>query len=167
MLISGGHFVLEQLVLENRKDVSTQDAVGCVAQELSKRLWPDDPRAQLFFCQHLVLVSDSDFQLFHTAATQIEANIKVSAAGTVDGRTLRYSEYLPSETILYSAVSIDPSILKAIQPVASAGVAPEAALDEQKCTEFLGECSAATWQLGGDETKGRGLCALRLAGAGS
>ena len=96
--------------------------------------------------KRLVVLNDSDFTYFAENATEVCARIKLDpSTKTVADGALFYQEFLPTETVLYSVVLAASS------------------KDEHKYTakQVLAEFALpGCLQVGGDETTGKGLCAL-------
>lgn len=104
--------------------------------------------------KRLVILSDTDFTHFVTTATEITARIRLNPeTKTVAKGALFYQEFLPAETLLYSTVLATGSRRGQQQS------APEM-LDylRRRLPEYL--------QVGGDETTGKGICAVHLATGG-
>lgn len=98
--------------------------------------------------KRLVVLSDTDFTHFAQHATEVSARIKLDpATKTVSGGALFYQEFLPTETLMYSVVLAAP---------ARDGSANSA---QDVLAEFAPPDQV---QVGGDETTGKGLCALKL-----
>ena len=104
--------------------------------------------------RQLVLVSDERFTHFVRHATEVTARIALDyEKKTVKEHALFYQEFLPAETLLYSVVLANPS-----------RVWSRSAEDGGKLLGKLGEIvqHVPFLQIGGDETTGKGLCAVRL-----
>lgn len=98
--------------------------------------------------KRLVVLSDTDFTYFAEHATEVSARIRLDPnTKTVAGGALFYQEFLPTETLMYSVVLAAPA------RDGSAGGAREI------MAEFVPPDQI---QVGGDETTGKGLCALTL-----
>ncbi len=101
-----------------------------------------------FDYKRMVVLNDTDFTYFAEHATEVSARIKLdSATKTVTGGALFYQEFLPAETVMYSVV------LAALSRDGQKASAKEV-LAEFDPPEYL--------QVGGDETTGKGLCAVKL-----
>ena len=99
----------------------------------------------------MVVLHDDDFTHFVRHATEIVARIGLnSETKTVKQGALFYQEFLPSETILYAVVFANASRRE--------GKAAQAA----GMLEYLRGQLPKVLQIGGDETTGKGLCAVRL-----
>lgn len=106
------------------------------------------PAIQGFEPKRVVVLNDTDFTHFAKHATEVSARIKLDAeTKTVTGGALFYQEFLPAETVMYSVVLAAGS------------------RDGQKMTakSVLAEFVEPPYlQVGGDETTGKGLCAVKL-----
>jgi CRISPR-associated protein Cmr4 len=106
------------------------------------------------FSRQLVVLSDNDFTHFARHATEVCARVGLDyETKTVKSGALFYQEFLPAETLLYAVVLANPS--------RSRREADPAAL-----LEALRRHLPAMLQIGGDETTGKGLCAVRLSEGG-
>jgi len=104
------------------------------------------------FMKKLVVLDDDAFKYFVTNTTEIVANIKIGENGTTVDGSLRYTEYLPSETIMYSTLAFDKARIKGT-------VLGGAEIKEKFITHF-----PENVQIGGNETTGKGIVKLTLAG---
>jgi CRISPR-associated protein Cmr4 len=102
-----------------------------------------------------VVLQDDDFGHFVRHATEVSARIGLDyEKKTVKEGALFYQEFLPPETLFYSLVFANESRYQG-HPMASGAV-----------LEYLRErlAEVRVLQVGGDETTGKGLCAVRLIG---
>jgi len=94
------YVILEDLLLEIKEIHKNCDLVG-----LLRNILPENVKDRIG--KKLVIVSDDVFTAFVTTTTEIVARIKIDAStGTVQKGALWYEEYLPSDTLLYSLVTI-------------------------------------------------------------
>lgn len=104
--------------------------------------------------QHLAIVGDDQFTHFARYATEVTARIALEyKTKTVRDGALFWEEFVPAETLFY-AVAIAAKSRKANCPLSASDILDRLGLQ-------LRERPIA--QIGGDETVGKGLCALRLA----
>lgn len=100
----------------------------------------------------LLLISDEMFKYVSENCTEIQTHIKIdSEKGTAKDGALRYSEYLPSDTILYSVVTYDSSCFD----------------NELKAETIKNNVESSIkdfMQIGGDATLGRGIVKLEWIG---
>jgi CRISPR-associated protein Cmr4 len=150
----GGQPVI--ILEENRFDVDSID--NSPAPWLAKyallatdemRYWRDNLQDKL------VVLNDDDFTQFVEQNTQIIPRVKLGdgkSSDTEKGGNLFYEENLPPETLLYSMVyGTDPLG----QPVNGMETVTD-------ILDFVGQVDGKRIQIGGDETIGRGLMAVRL-----
>lgn len=132
------------------------------AGEMAEILFPDtrDNFLKNFFAEKLVLLNDADFTFFVKETTEVVANIRIDESGTTESGSLRYSEYLPAETVLYSHVTCGPPRKPVKDKNYYQGLNLEGSddvvgifLEPDLFPQFL--------QVGGDETTGKGLVALQ------
>ncbi|MCR4413892.1 MAG: type III-B CRISPR module RAMP protein Cmr4 [Thermoguttaceae bacterium] len=102
---------------------------------------------------HLVVLEDDYFTHFVRHATEVVARIGLDyEKKTVKEGALFYQEFLPAETLFYALVFASDSRAEK-RPVKAAEVL-------KYVRSGLGEVKVL--QIGGDETTGKGLCAVRL-----
>lgn len=116
---------------------------------------------------HAILVPDDDFSDFVRMSTEVVTRIKIdNTSGTVQGGALFNEEYLPSESVLYSLLFI----ADAYQPQPGRLQAEEAvAPPRKKAAEIAAElekCIPPTFQIGANQTLGKGFVACRLVPGG-
>jgi CRISPR-associated protein Cmr4 len=118
---------------------------GSFAAALAAQLFGIDTYWAPFFRSRLLLVSNDNFGRLIREALVVEAQIQIddNRGTTVDG-SLRYTESLPTETLLVSAVRCE-------KPLTSGATLEEA------WKIFADLAAKPTIQLGADESKGRGL----------
>jgi len=94
--------------------------------------------------ERLLLISDEMFDYCVSSCTEIQTNIKIdSEKGTAKDGGLRYQEFLPSDTVLYSIVYFS-------------GKSNE--LQAETIKKYLQEAIDGFTQIGGDITLGKGIC---------
>ncbi|MBO4630822.1 MAG: type III-B CRISPR module RAMP protein Cmr4 [Lentisphaeria bacterium] len=141
VLFEGGKTVLEEYVLTQIPN-ATEDLkkISSLLLELS-----DDP-VWSEITDHLVIVSDEMFSYFVENACEVVTRIRINdATGTVDNGALFNQEQVPSETLLYTAISArkeDDDLFEIL-------------------ARKLGE-NGNQLQIGGDETIGLGVCSVKL-----
>lgn len=144
LLVDGDKLVLEEF--EFRQKVTKNPAADWVADNaVEDRATRDRLRA----C--LVVLGDDDFTHFVRHATEITARIGLdSQTKTVRPGALFYQECLPAETLFYSLVFANASRHQDHKKTAS------------QIMDYLRGNTPPVLQVGGDETTGKGLCAVRL-----
>lgn len=100
---------------------------------------------------HLVILSDTAFRDFALYATEVVTRVRLEANKTVARGGLWTEESLPADTLLYS-------------PVMTRKPATHA-MSDQDALQFVRGVAQGVFQLGGDETVGRGLVRAIWAGA--
>jgi CRISPR-associated protein Cmr4 len=152
LLQEGGQ---KKLVLEEFEFTCVQDAEG-VAKSLAERAVADAfTRQQLG--KHLVVLQDDDFTHFVRHATEVVARVGLDyERKTVKKGALFYQEFLPPETIFYAVV------------LASASRYESHPIKADKVLGYLDQQirAARILQIGGDQTTGKGLCAVKLCTRG-
>jgi len=106
------------------------------------------------FKKRLVLLPAEIFAYFVTHATEVVPNIKIDPATGTSTQGLRYSEYLPAETVLYCLLGFD-------KPRKEINNQPA---DENGVKEIFLEHFPPRIQIGADETKGKGFVELSVIG---
>jgi len=98
--------------------------------------------------ERLLLVSDDMYDYCVSSCTEVQTQIKIdSATGTAADTALRYQEFLPADSVLYSIVYFSKS----------------AGLNELQAETIQGHIEDVIKnfiQIGGDETLGRGICKI-------
>lgn len=148
LLVDGNKLVLEEFEFERTGDAD--DAAQWVAQRAFARGDKFTPRR---FEPHLVVLHDDDFTYFVRHATEVVARVGLDyERKTVKRGALFYEEFLPVETLFYSLVLASPSRREGHGKSA------------REILDYLRGKIPPVLQIGGDETIGKGLCAVRLDG---
>lgn len=149
-LSANGPYVLEDRVLQPRPEEELRDLAAKFNAALVEALF-DGSFWRDFYRGRIVIVSDDDFRDFCERAVPVEANIAMEETGvTVDG-SLRYTEYLPEETVLTSMITIDRPLKSGHQQLTN------------EVEALLRQClkgpsgDVPILQLGADESKGKGI----------
>jgi len=138
-----------KLLLEEFEFEVTGEAAG-VATWIAQHA-VSDAFTQERIKSHLVVLHDDDFTHFVRHATEVVARVGLDyERKTVKTGALFYEEFLPPETLFYSVVLANPSRRE--------GHGKSAA----DMLGYLRENMPSVLQIGGDETIGKGLCAVRL-----
>ncbi len=138
-----------RLVLEEFEFERTGDA-GDAAAWIATHAVADEPTQQRLR-NHLVVLSDDDFTHFVRHATEIVARVGLDyERKTVKTGALFYEEFLPPETLFYSLVLASASRREGDNKTAG------------DILRYLRKNLPPVLQIGGDETIGKGLCAVRL-----
>lgn len=146
MLLDGNKLVLEEFEFERTGDADA------VATWVSQRAVADEA-TQKRLQSHLVILHDDDFTHFVRHATEVVARIALDyERKTVKGTALFYEEFLPAETLFYAVV------------LASASRRDGHGKSSGDIMSYLRSQLPSYLQIGGDETIGKGLCAVRLDG---
>ncbi len=144
LLPTGNQVVLEEFIFQ-----VTKKADELIEQLASlPRCSSLDPQ---MLQQRLVIVHDNQLTHFVRFCTEVTARIGLDyETKTVNQGALFYQEFLPSETIFYSLI------------VASSSRNKEQALSAKEILNHLINANIQMLQIGGDETIGKGLCALGI-----
>ncbi len=138
-----------KLVLEEFEFARTGDA-DAVAAWVSQRAVADGA-TQKRLQRHLVVLHDDDFTHFVRHATEVVARVGLDyERKTVKTGALFYEEFLPAESLFYSVV------------LASASRREGHDRDPGEIMSYVRGNLPSLLQIGGDETIGKGLCAVRL-----
>ncbi len=142
---------VNKLVLEEFEFERTGDA-GTVAEWIANHA-VNDEFTQNRLKSHLVVLHDDDFTYFVRHATEIVARVGLNyERKIVKTGALFYEEFLPAETLFYSVV------------LANASRREGEGKSAQDILGYLRDNIPSILQIGGDETIGKGLCAVRLDG---
>ncbi len=116
-------------------------------------VYSDDDSMLKDFTDRLVVVSDTMFTYFTRFGTEIQANIRIGKNGVTEEGSLRYSEYLPQESLMFIPFQARCPFKK--DPYASANDVFDA---------FKEIITDERLQVGGDETTGKGIVTFALHG---
>ncbi len=143
----------DQVVLEEFDYRRTGDADGA-ARRLTK-LAVADHATKKRLRKNLVVLHDDDFTHFARHATEVLARVGLDyETKTVRKGALFYEEFLPPETIFYAGL------------IATDSRDPEGRLKAKDVLERLIRKTPRVLQVGGDQTIGKGLCAVRFLDGG-
>ena len=139
--------------------VILEDAVVNVSDEKQEDDFFKNTFSEL---KNLLLISDEMFDYAVSYCTEIQTNIKInSKTGTAEDGALRYQEFLPADSVLYSIVHYSGRNLGEIK---NDDQNPLAAQIKDLNAEMIKKHIEATVkdfiQIGGDETLGKGICKL-------
>ncbi|MCB4205241.1 type III-B CRISPR module RAMP protein Cmr4 [Deferribacterales bacterium Es71-Z0220] len=100
----------------------------------------------------LLLISDKMFDYCVSSCTEIQTNIKIdSKTGTAEDGSLRYQEFLPADSILYSIIYYSASSQE---------------LQAVNIKNYLQTTINSFLQIGGDVTLGKGVCKIKWIDGG-
>lgn len=160
-LVAGEHVVLEEFSFE--PDRGQAQALTAIGQWLADHALPPPPaqgpdpyaywRAAL--PRKLCVLPGDDFRDFALYATEVQTHVRLDRdTKTVEQGGLWTTESLPPDTLLYAPLLASPS-------------RNSAQLTGSEILQRVAGMGTARTQLGGDETTGQGIVALRfLIGAG-
>jgi CRISPR-associated protein Cmr4 len=144
LLVDGNKLVLEEFEFTR---VKWADSVaGWVASHVT-----EDKATQDRIRTNLAVLHDDDFTHFVRHATEVVARVGLDyQRKTVKQRALFYQEFLPAETLFYCLVIAEDSRRKDVKK------------DAVWTLRYAQQNVPAVLQIGGNETIGKGLCAVRL-----
>lgn len=134
------------------------DSLRTFLEWLTEGLFPDDKYWQEFFTDRAIILAEDDFAHLCRESLPVDANIQIlDETGVTKDGSLRYTEFLPAETLMYSQLSILSPLSKTMK-------------DEKQY--YVDEWenwvqSRPVIQFGADESKGKGitqLCYLKQNG---
>lgn len=147
LLVDGNKLVLEEFDFTHRGD-----ATNIASRIAGNAIGEKDRATRERMKMHLAILHDDDFTHFVRHATEVVARVGLDYdRKTVKQSALFYQEFLPPETIFYSLVLAEESRRK--------GTAMTAA----EVLNYVRDAMPPVLQIGGDETIGKGLCAVHLA----
>ncbi len=149
-LVTGNkEVVLEEFCFNVEGDASP------VARAIAPLMLADEPTRQRFL-SHFAILTDDQFNYFVQHATEVVARIGLNhETKTVSDKALFYQEFLPAETMFYSVVIASPSRNN------GKAMNPAEVIDYLRTALFTCD-GLPVIQVGGDETTGKGLCALSM-----
>lgn len=152
-LAQGGVMVLEELTFEKSDSGPNIDVQ---LKTLADMLFPEAAEYAPFknaFSKRAVILNDQDYFHFVQYATEVEPHNRIDdITGTVDERTgVWYTEYLPSESILYSALFIGKPRVQI-----------DAFKDAGEVKAYIEKLNGQRTWMGGDRTTGKGRVMTHL-----
>lgn len=152
-------YCIEGLILDCVNTDSARTAMAELAFRMVSQWFGDDESFwKKYLAARLLLVDDTSFSHLVLNATQVDPGIKIAGTGTTEIGSLRYTEYLPSETVLASIVASERPFMRPDPPE------NETAIDAlwDKVRNEYKKTADRYLQLGGDETKGKGIVRSRF-----
>lgn len=161
---AAGLLVDQRLLLEEYPYTTQNSAeLQSLATELAGLIYPDDQFLREEFGKKLVLLGDDDFTYFVKNATEVYPNIRIGESGTTARGSLRNTEYLPTETVLYSLVTCDDPK----KPEGNSNYYTNTGITDAASIQILFQDTLPDFvQVGADETIGKGLVALQYCVGG-
>lgn len=149
--------VLEEFSFSVKSNGDDQKKTNEIAKWISENAMPRSPEYSFWkgkILKNLVILPDNAFRDFTEFSTEVIARTKIdNTTKTVATGALWYEEHLPSDTILYSlALASDPL-----------GKKDNGMQTAEHILEFITDLQIDRFQLGGDETVGRGIVKLRIS----
>jgi CRISPR-associated protein Cmr4 len=146
LLVDNNKLVLEEFEFERSGDADgAAQWIAGQAFDAGDRFTPER------FKTHFVVLHDDDFTHFVRHATEVVARVGLDyERKTVKRGALFYEEFLPAETLFYSVVLANPSRREGHSKPA------------RDILAYLHGNMPQILQIGGDETIGKGICAVRL-----
>lgn len=140
------------------KPVVLEDAVVNVTEKIE-----DDFFTSTFSeLKNLLLISDEMFDYAVSYCTEIQTNIKIdSKTGTAQDGALRYQEFLPADSVLYSIVYYSGRNVSEIKDDKQSELKKLVEeMQAEKIKTFVEDTVKDFIQIGGDETLGKGICKI-------
>jgi len=126
---------------------SQRDLRQELADDLAATLHDTDPFWTSFLRGRLLVLAQDDFRHLVQTATAVEANIEILSSGVTKDGSLRYSEFLPAESVLYGYYYA-ASLVDADR--------------RTRAIELYERALRGDMQLGADESAGKGLVSITL-----
>jgi CRISPR-associated protein Cmr4 len=146
LVVDGNKLVLEEFEFE--RTGSADGVADWIARHAFGRT---DSFTPARFKTHFVVLHDDDFTHFVRHATEVVARVGLDYEHkTVKSGALFYEEFLPAETLFYTLVLAGPSRREGHNKPA------------RGILSYLRDSMPDVLQIGGDETIGKGICAVRL-----
>lgn len=154
---ANGQVVLEEFSFQ----VRTSKEVDKIANWLADNALPAGDEYAYWkqaLRKRLIILPEDDFREFTRFSTEVVTRVRLNEKKTVESRALWTEENLPTDTLLY--VPVYATRPRSSQP-------PKGWDNAEKVLEFVRETAQGCAQIGGNETIGRGIVALRWAGVNS
>ncbi len=146
LLVDGNKLVLEEFEFSRVADADADGVASWIADHAV-----GDKATQDRIKTHLVVLHDDDFTHFVRHATEVVARVGLDyERKTVKTGALFYQEFLPPETLFCSVVIAEDSRRN------------ETPMTADEVLTYVRSNLPPVLQIGGDETIGKGLCAVRL-----
>jgi len=164
----------DRLILEEfPKTIEVSDKLEAFAKEISPKLFDSSSSfLKSEFEKKLVMLTEDSFRYFATSSTEIMPNIRIGENGTTETGSLRYTEFLPAETILYTFISFekpnapkdDDDLLNTIKKIKVNEKGTELTFDHgsEWVKALFEKGKPPVMQIGGEQTTGKGLVQLKL-----
>lgn len=157
---SSNRVTLEEFTYE----VQTQDFVRILAAWLANHALPQTPEYKFWrdnLVQHLVILPNDDFRDFALYSTEVNTRVKlVPETKTVQSGALWTEENLPSDSLLYAPLALGDS-----REYREGGTNPQFTA-EQVAAVLREALHEQRFQLGGNETTGRGYVMANILDGG-
>ena len=150
---SDNKVILEEFPL----NMQTSDKLREFASKIGKFIFRSEKTFHEEFVKKLVILPDDRFNYFVSYATQVVPNIKIDDGTGTSSEGLRYSEYLPAETILYCLASFDKCLAL---DAATRQEFNEAEKVRKKIVD--NKPNSGIIQIGADETTGKGIVKINF-----
>ena len=177
-----GYISLGEEMTIHEQDIKEDNAVSIGSDNISGQVVLEDAVVNVtneieddFFkntfseLKRLILISDEMFDYAVSYCTEIQTNIKISSkTGTAVDGALRYQEFLPADSVLYSIVHYsgrNVSEIKDDQQSDLKKLVEE--MQAEKIKTFVENTVKDFIQIGGDETLGKGICKLEWISGGA
>ena len=165
VLKAGDSVVLEEFSFAPQ----TEQLANTIAQWLAQQALPEAKEYEYWrdsLPRRLCILPEDAFRDFTLYATEVETHVKLDpSTKTVASGALWTSESLPADSLLYAPLLATPS--RAGKKGAGDRWEPTVRLDGEGILKKIEELSLTRAQLGGDETTGQGMVALRLVRGGA
>jgi len=152
-LKAGDYLVLE----ESSFTPTANDIVTTIGTWLAQHALPDSAEYdywQKMLPQKLCILPENSFKDFLLYATEVQTHVKLNPESkTVETGALWVTESLPMDTLMYLPIFASASRNKAVN------------LDGEAILRKVSSLPVKRLQLGGDESTGQGIVALRFGGA--
>lgn len=167
----------------NKQDVQEDNAISIGSDNISGQVILEDAvvnvsneKSDDFFKKHfselkrLILISDDMFEYAVSYCTEIQTNIKInSQTGTAEDGALRYQEFLPADSVLYAIVHFSGRDLGEIKNDDKQNLLADLVKDmnAEMIKNHVEDTVKDFFQIGGDETLGKGICKLEWISGGA
>jgi len=158
-----------QIVLEEfAYPVLPSEELAQFAKQLSDEIYDINSYWADEFSKKLVILPEDSFRYFVTSATEVMPNIRIGEAGTTAKGSLRYTEYLPRESVLYSLITYERARVPEEWESGEDAMKKQFGLlnTDELIRDAFEKGKPAMLQFGGDETTGKGLVQLKILRGG-
>lgn len=149
--------VLEEFTYKYQKSLELKQFAG----EIATKIFGASHYLCKEFEKKLIVLPDDAFKYFILNATEIMPNITIGPNGTAVDGSLRYTEYVPRESVFYSLIISEKANIPSRRSKYKYDIVRLGVDEANKVKKIFDDNVPAYIQVGGDETTGKGMVTLK------